>query len=97
MTPLADSASGLLRDSLREYWRHDMGVHSRTNDEVVLPDGFWGHREGIYGLQFTGLSHGWKIRVSFDSADFPELEAVLEEAQRLKQDFATDINQLAAQ
>jgi hypothetical protein len=91
LTPLSQSAVGLLADSMREYWRNDMYIRARVGEPSGIPDGFWEDEKGLYGTRFATEARGWKIRVSFDSGDFPLLESTLVEIERLKGEFTLSL------
>jgi hypothetical protein len=94
--PFAESAVDLLGDSLREYWKNDMYFRGLVGDPAGVPEGFWQREKGVYGTKFASEARGWKIRVSFDSADFPMLESTLVEVERLKNEFTSSLLSLLA-
>jgi|GEM_PF-5459911 len=94
--PFAKSAVDLLGDSLQEYWKNDMYFRGLVGDPAGIPEGFWQREQGVYGTKFASEARGWKIRVSFDSADFPLLESTLVEVERLKNEFTSSLLSLLA-
>lgn len=88
---LADHAEALYQDSLTEYFRSESFMRIPSKEPGMLPPNFHEGRGGIFHQDWAVGGWGWKILVSFDSVDYPVLEDVLLEAERVKSNFRQDL------
>ncbi len=98
---LSKDAQALYEVALLQYWEQDLGyrvpVEGDGSEGKEVPRIFYETvGQGLFNIQFEALSVDtmWKIGVNFDSADFPALEDVLQEANRVKRELYHSMQKL---
>lgn len=81
---LGSEVGPLVLRSLREYILSTKYIHVRKGEEFPSLSSDPSTPHGILRMNYNTASGGWRIRVEFDSIDYPDLEGVLREGADLK-------------
>lgn len=94
LSVMAADAFELLQDSLYRFG--ELGLHQRWEKGSAPPEepDEWSESRGHYNESWTSSFRNWKMRVYFDSADFPPLEDLITEIVRAQSECRAEIERL---
>ena len=73
--------------ALLTYWEQELGHRYRLSLSEEPPEAFLASTQGVYSEAYISTAGDWAVGVRFDSAEFPQFEDTITEAQRLKEEF----------